>query len=344
MAVTITDVAKRADVGIGTVSRVVNGGTNVSISTRNRVEAVMRELGYHPNTHARNLKRQSVATIGFLFMSGQRQMSDPFFSTLMAGLADAAGEMNHDLHVASCPHAEHELATLDRLIRGNHVGGIVLTDTRLEDPRVGLLQERAFPYVAFGRVSAEAEPNALPTVDIDGHAGVQQAMRHLIAQGHRRIGFITLPVQLMCTQDRLNGYLSALQAADLPLHEALVISGGLSEDEGRRAAEQLMALSSPPTAIVCCSDVLAFGAARAIEEHGLSVGQDVALVGFDDVSLAAHASPPLTTVRQPIYEIGREIVHMLVQRMRGAITTSKLIEPTLIIRQSTTQWKPTPLL
>ena len=335
MAVTIADVAKKAGVGIGTVSRVVNGGVHVREDTRTRVMQAMSDLGYHPNAHAQNLKRATATAIGFLFMSDQRQMSDPFFSTLMAGMADAAGELNHDLHVVSCRQPSKELVTLERLIHSNRVSGLILTDTRLDDMRVDVLLKAQFPFVAFGRTQMQSKYTAAPYVDVDGRMGMRQTMAHLIGMGHRRIGFITLPAHLMCAQDRLNGYHDGLDVAGIAINPAYTVAGGLSEADGQRAATELLLLSEPPTALVCCSDVMAFGAARAIVKRGLRVGYDMALVGFDDIPLAAHASPPLTTVHQPIYDIGCEVVQILVQHIQGQATQSRLIEPRLIIREST---------
>jgi len=347
MAVTIVDVARHAQVGVGTVSRVINGANHVRPETRLRVEAVMHELGFHPNAHAGNLKRTrgSVRAIGYLFAADQRTLSDPFFSRLVLGMADAARELDYDIHIASCKDPSDELNALERMMRGNRIGGMVLTDTRVEDERITLLQQRGFPFVAFGRTgnmlaSQKNAPHSLPYVDVDGCAGVRQAVSHLIAAGHRHIGFIALPMQLMCAQDRLDGYRQALKQARIRLNECYVVPGGLTEAAGEDAAQALLQLPTRPSAIVACSDVMAFGAMRAIQRCGMMVGthgdDDVALIGFDDVPMAAHTTPPLTTVRQPIYDIGRDIVTMLVQHLSGgnAPLPPKLILPELIIRES----------
>ena len=225
-------------------------------------------------------------------------------------------------------------------MRGNRISGVVLTDTRVHDERIALLQQREFPFVAFGRTGAQ--PTVLPMlfVDVDGSAGVQQAVAHLIAQGHTRIGFIALPMQLMCAQDRLDGYRLALKKARIRFNAGYVVPGGLTEAAGESAAQTLLQLPARPTAIVACSDVMAFGAMRAIQRCGLAisnvVGDDVALVGFDDVPMAAHTTPPLTTVRQPIYDIGRDVVNMLVSQLAtgGPPLPPKLISPELVIRES----------
>jgi DNA-binding LacI/PurR family transcriptional regulator len=343
MAVTIVDVARHAQVGVGTVSRVINGADHVRPATRQRVEAAMRELAFHPNAHAGNLKRAhgSVRAIGYLFAADQRTLSDPFFSRLVLGMADAARELDYDLHIASCKDPSDELNALERMMRGNRISGVVLTDTRVHDERITLLQQREFPFVAFGRTSTSSTLNPMLFVDVDGSAGVCQAVSHLIDQGHRRIGFIALPMQLMCAQDRLEGYRLALKKARIRFSASYVVPGGLTEAAGESAAESLLQLQPRPSAIVACSDVMAFGAMRAIQRCGLVIGNQVrdgavALVGFDDVPMAAHTTPPLTTVRQPVYDIGRDVVNMLVSQLATGRPPlpPRLISPELVIRES----------
>ena len=342
MAVTIVDVARHAQVGVGTVSRVINGADHVRPETRQRVEAAMRELAFHPNAHAGNLKRAhgSVRAIGYLFAADQRTLSDPFFSRLVLGMADAARELDYDIHIASCKDPSDELHALERMMRGNRISGVVLTDTRVHDERITLLQQREFPFVAFGRTREPGALSSMLFVDVDGSVGVQQAVAHLIAQGHTRIGFIALPMQLMCAQDRLDGYRLALKKAHIRFNADYVVPGGLTEAAGESAAQTLLQLPARPTAIVACSDVMAFGAMRTIQRCGLTisnaVGDAVALVGFDDVPMAAHTTPPLTTVRQPIYDIGRDVVNMLVSQLAtgGPPLPPKLISPELVIRES----------
>ena len=352
MAVTIVDVAKHAQVGVGTVSRVINGAEHVRPETRQRVEAAMRELAFHPNAHAGNLKRAQggVRAIGYLFAAEQRTLSDPFFSRLVVGMADAARELDYDLHIASCKDPSDEVHALERMMRGNRLSGLMLTDTRVDDKRIALLQRRKFPFVAFGRTGPLGSAvSGMPFVDVDGSAGIRQAVAHLIAKGHQRIGFIALPMHLMCAQDRLAGYQQALKKARIRLNPDYIVPGGLTEAAGETAAAVLLQRPTRPTAIVACSDVMAFGAMRAIQRNGLSIGHEVeevgdglgntiSLIGFDDVPMAAHTTPPLTTVRQPVYEIGRDIVTMLVRQLTagevGEIVPPKLISPELVIRES----------
>jgi LacI family transcriptional regulator len=332
MSVTILDVAKRAGVGVGTVSRVINNTGNVSDDTRQRVETAMLALGYVPNTAARNLKSHTINAIGFFFGTSQRKLSDPFLSTLLAGIADAADEISHDLLVASCPQPADEIYRLERLIRGNRVSGVILTDTRVHDPRVAMLQKRKFPYIAFGRLAGR---NDAPFVDVENKRGIEMAVRHLQSLGHRRIAFIGLPEELTCAQDRKAGYIGAMRSMlGSPPPELWLARGGLSESDGERATHQLLSASDAPTAIVCSSDTLAFGALRALRQRGLRTGDDIALIGFDNLPTSAHATPSLSTIHQPIYDIGRELTGMLVRHVRGEQVSPRWITPELIVRDS----------
>lgn len=335
MAVTIRDVAEKAGVGVGTVSRTLNGAAHVRPATRERIEAAMRELDFQPNTHASNLKRTTAMTIGFFFSSAHRRhLSDPFFSTLMSGLADEASGQGYDLLVASAPADAGELEKLERFVSGGRVSGIILTDTRVNDARVELLRRQKVPFVAFGRVKPAS---AAPCIDVDGKLGIERATHHLFAQGHTAIGLIGLPEDLTCAVDRVDGYRAGYALAHRKVDPNYVVAGGISEADGTRAAEQLFSLPNPPTAIIACSDVLALGALRAIHQRGLRAGRDIALIGFDDIPVAGHTSPPLTTIRQPVYDIATDLVRMLIKHIAGEPVARKVIKPELIVRESTTR-------
>jgi DNA-binding LacI/PurR family transcriptional regulator len=232
-------------------------------------------------------------------------------------MADQAGMLRHDLLVASCPDPAEELQTLNDMIAGQRVGGMVLTDTRINDPRVGLLVKAGMPFVAFGRL---AEGVRAPCVDVDGALGVRKAVQYLEGRGHKRIGFIGLPSELTYAQDRRSGYTG----------RAVEIARGLTEADGRSAAQALLKKYARISAIICCSDTLAFGALQAVQR----TGANVAVIGFDDIPMAAHTHPALTTIHQPIYEIGQQLIETLVRHMNGTAVVSRLIEPELVIRES----------
>jgi LacI family transcriptional regulator len=331
MAITIQDVAIRAGVGLGTASRVINNASHVRPSTREKVEAAMRDIGYHPNPHARNLKRQKVMVIGFLMTSNHRRPSDPFFSMLMSGMADAASKHHYDLLVSGVAKPVDEIERLEQFVSGNRVGGLILIDRRTKDDRIKWLHQHHFPFVSYGRID---EAGNIPYLDMDCRSGVEREAMHLIDRGHTHIAFVGLPDEFTTAQDRLEGYQSTLRRMGLKARKDYVITGCWNEADGQAAAEKLLRLPDRPTAIIASSDVIAFGVMRASQMQNLTVGKDIAVVGFDDVPMAAQSNPPLTTLRQPIYEVGVELVDMLVRHMSGKPVTSHCIEPTLIVRQS----------
>jgi LacI family transcriptional regulator len=205
--------------------------------------------------------------------------------------------------------------------------------TRHRDQRIAYLVEHGFPFVAFGRSDTEAD---FPYLDVDGRAGIRQLTQHLIKLGHRRIAFVSAPLDLLFASHRLEGYRQALEAHDIPYSESLVAEGQLTERSGYAAGQELLSRDGHPTAIIACNDLMALGVMSAARELGLTIGQDVAVAGFDDVSLAEHAHPSLTTVRQPVYEIGWRICEMLSDLLQGKPLAERhvVLQPQLIVRQS----------
>lgn len=334
MAVTLKDIARRVGVSVTTVSRALGGYEDVAEATREKVLHAAEELGYYPSATARQLQKRRTDTIGFVIPTFGPRFSDPYFSELLAGIGNEAARHNFDLLVSTrSPDSPEEEEAYRRLVDGRRVDGVLVVRTRVDDPRLSFLKQRHFPFVAFGR--SHADENS-PYLDVDGHHGLYQAVRHLIDLGHRRIAYISAPLNLTFALHRLQGYRDALQENGLRYDEGLVLVGHLTEEDGYQAAHRLLALDRPPTAIAVANDLMALGAMRAAHERGLTVGRDVAITGFDDIPLAAHAHPPLTTVRQPIYEIGRRVCRMLIQVIKGEPLAERhiLLEPTLVIRES----------
>jgi len=334
VSVTILDVAKKAGVGVGTVSRVINSATHVRPATRATIESAMRDLGYHPNAQARNLKRRTVTTLGFFFNSGGRRLSDPFFNVLMAGIADACGDRNYDLLVASCRNAADELVALERLIKSNRVCGVILTDSRVRDARIALLEAEQFPCAVLGRPGGKTQSTV--SVDLDNRRAIIEAVSWLFARGHQRVGFIGPSDDGTCSRDRMSGYRAAHTVAQRAIDPRLITHTGITEEDGASAMCALLALQPRPTAVVACSDVIAFGAMRAITHSGLRVGKDIAVIGFDDIPAAAFTSPALATVRQPIYDMGETLAGMLIDfvHSEGICQGPRIIAPELVLRES----------
>ncbi|HDD25008.1 MAG TPA: LacI family transcriptional regulator, partial [Chloroflexi bacterium] len=261
---------------------------------------------------------------------------DPFFSELLAGIGNKAAEHEFDLLVSTRAPGHEELDAYERIVRERRVDGLLVVRTRHRDPRIAYLLDQEFPFVAFGRSDLAGKKVDFSYLDVNGHAGMYQVTQHLINLGHRRIGYISAPLDLWFASHRLAGYQEALAQNDIPFDEHLFTIGELTEQSGYLAAQRLLVHTPYPTAIITCNDLMAFGAISAAEEQGLAVGRDIAITGFDDVPLAEHARPPLTTVHQPIYEIGQRICDLLIQQLLGEIAMPQhiILEPRLVIRQS----------
>ncbi|HIC87836.1 MAG TPA: LacI family transcriptional regulator, partial [Anaerolineae bacterium] len=328
VAVTIKDVARRAGVSVGTVSNVLNGTVTVRPATREQVLRAIAELDYHPTAAARSLKRQRTNTIGMIrALEGEQraafEASDYVFLEFLAGIGDEAAAHGVGILLLASRSAQEERAFYQQLVRSRQVDGLILLGTRLYDERIAYLVKQKVPFVTFGR-SATAEGFAY--VDVDGRQGIMDAVAHLVELGHRRIGCIEASAALTCTHDRREGFLAALAAHELPKDEALICPGDFTRESGYENMLRLLDLSDPPTAVLAPNDLAAFGAIQAAQSRGLVVGQDVSVVGFDDIPLAAHWQPPLTTIHQPTRQIGALACRMLLTLVAG----KELEEPHVI--------------
>ncbi len=331
MRVTLKTIAEEAGVSITTVSRALAGYGDVNEQTRRRIVAIAERLGYQPNLAARHLRSKRTYTIGMV-IPRTAHYSDPFFMELVAGVGKQASEHGYDLLLSAQMQGEEELSAYRRMVAGGRVDGMIVARVLWQDPRIAYLRQAYHPFVAFGR----SEDPDHPYIDVDGAEGMYQLVAHLAEYGHTRIALIQSPRELAFTADRCGGYRRGLEAFGLPFRAEYVAQGDLTRASGRRAAETLLALPTPPTAIIACNDLMALGASEAVQARGLRVGQDVAIAGFDDIPEATTATPPLTTVRQPIYGIGHRLVDMLVRLMQHeeVENTQVLLQPELVIRAS----------
>ena len=334
MSVTLKDIARKVGYSVTTVSRALNDYDDVSQETKQLIKRVAQEMGYHPNVIAQSLQRRRTNTVGFIVPATDRYLSDPYFLELLAGIGDGAASCDFDLLVSTCkPMDTKERVVYERIVKGHRVDGIVVARTRCDDERIAYLVSEGFPLVAFGRTASDLD---FPYLDVDGEKGVCEAVKYLTNLGHRRIGFISPSLYLMFAEHRLAGYERALQDSGLEFDPALVIEGNLTQARGHQRMEQLLDLEEPPTAVVTGNDLMAFGAMEAAQERGLVVGRDVAVIGFDDVPLAAYFHPTLTTIRQPIYDIGKMLSQTLIEIVQGEELAERqiILQPELVIRES----------
>lgn len=335
MPVTLKDIASRLGLSITTVSRALAGYADVSPATRERVRGAAAEMGYVPNATARQLRKRRADAIGYALPASQVGFADPYFSEFIAGLGDEARLHGLDLLVSSAPPGEAaEQALYQRWARGRRVDGIVLNRMRLNDWRVQYLHDSGFPFVASGH---SVMPIDFPHIEVDARSGFATLVGHLAARGHRRIAYVGAAPDLTLQVDRFAGYRDGLEAAGLAFDAELVDEGNLTHLAGYQAAQRLLALPQPPTAITCVNDLSAIGVLRAAHERGLVVGRELAVAGFDGVAQSENTQPPLTTLNQPVYDIARQLVQMLVTVINGGTLAKRhvLLQPQLIVRAST---------
>jgi DNA-binding LacI/PurR family transcriptional regulator len=334
-AITIRDVAQRAGVSIATVSYALNKSAPVSEATRARVLAAAAELGYHPSIIARGLRTRESCTIGYSWHNVPADRWHPVLDRFVYSMAEAAEA--HGYHILAFVQSTEgkPWVAYEELMLSGRVDGFVLSDTNWDDQRIRHLLDAGFPFVAFGRAN---EGWDFPYIDVDGEDGVYQGVEHLLSLGHQRIGIIAWPETSLCGYHRYSGYVRALESAGIPIDPAWIIRAEHTETAGRQAVHTWLALPPDrrPTAVVAVSDLMAIGAINGMVEAGLRPAQDMAVVGFDDIPLAQHFRPTLTTVRQPIIEVGKGVINMLLQIIQGEKLAERkvLLKPELIVRES----------
>ncbi|MFC5289672.1 LacI family DNA-binding transcriptional regulator [Actinokineospora guangxiensis] len=327
-AVTISAIAAAAGVSAPTVSRVLNGRGDVAPTTRERVEALLREHGYRRRGAP---ARQSVGLVDLVF----NDLDSPWAVELIRGVEDAAHAAGSGT-VVSAVHREARSARLwlDN-VRSRASDGVILVTTDLDPALQDELRELGLPRVVVDPAGVPALD--APTIGATNWAGGLSATEHLIRLGHRRIGFVAGRPELWCSRARLDGYRAGLETAGLTFDPELVMPGEFDYESGFRGGERLFALPDPPSAVFAASDQMALGVYEALRRRGLRVPDDVSVVGFDDLPEARWSSPPLTTVRQPMAEMGRLAVRTLHRLVRGEEVDSPRVElaTELVIRDST---------
>jgi LacI family transcriptional regulator len=316
--VTIRELARLSGVSVGTVSRALNGYADVRSETRERIMRLARELDYTPAAAARSLVTQRSHVIGVFMETGEGHpdLQHPFFHEVLGGLKQRVGAEGFDLLLFASERPGNGYGPHSYLKRARHhaVDGVALIGLDAEEEEVRRLVRAELPCVGIDMDIAG--PNT-EVVMSDNVSGAEAAMRHLHGLGHRRIATITGMLESRPGIDRLRGYRAAAQALGLAYRDEYVAYGDFYAESGREATERLLALPDPPTAIFAAADLMAIGAIRAAAEVGLRVPEDLSVVGFDDIQLAPHVNPPLTTLRQDKLGLGGAAGDALVARIAG---------------------------
>ncbi|MBK8025839.1 MAG: LacI family DNA-binding transcriptional regulator [Chloroflexi bacterium] len=334
--VKLKDLAEKTGYSVTTISRALGGYSDVNEVTRQTIIETARQLGYQPHAPARQLRNQRTQTIGLVIPANDQSFSNDFFNLLLRGIGDAAAREGYDVLISAQIPGKTEMDAYERFVGGGRVDGMIVARTRQGDERLHYLKALQHPFVVSGR-SSPSEDSDFAYIDVDSESGIRAATEHLIALGHRDIALLLPPPDIAYTEYRRRGYAEALATAGILYRPEYVRHGDLLRSGGYTLANELLDEHTALTAMVCANDLMALGVISAAQKRGLAVGSDLSVTGFDDIPPAEYAQPALTTVHQPVYEIGQRLLHMLVQiitRKTGP-ETQTLLPASLVVRDST---------
>jgi DNA-binding LacI/PurR family transcriptional regulator len=314
MRPTLQDMADILNLSKSTVSRALSGDPRVAQATRARVESLAKSIGYTPNPIARGLATRRTNTIGLAVPCAPRSLSDPFYLEFLGHAGNAAMKCGYSLLLSA---AEEDGADTHnahvRLASSARIDGMILTEPKIKDERIAALKKAGIPFVFLGMTS---DPD-VSWVSCDNRLGAAEAVAWLTGLGHTRIACLTGPADQTASDARYRGYCEALDEAGIPLDLNIVASGDFTQAGGHAAMREILERGKTVSAVFASNDVMALGAMCALRESGLSVPEDVSLVGFDGIAFAQYSTPPLATVQQPIDELGNASVEVLIKLMCG---------------------------
>jgi LacI family transcriptional regulator len=332
MNVTIYDVAREANVSMATVSRVVNGNPNVKPATRKKVVEVIERLGYRPNAVARGLASKKTTTVGVIIPD----ISNIFFAELARGIEDIATMYKYNIILSnSDQNTEKELHLLNTML-GKQVDGIVFMGGNITEEHVREFEMSPVPIVLAGTVE---DSEKVPSVNIDYQAAAYDAVKELIDKGHKKVAYVSGPFHDKINNDaKLPGYKQALEEAGIPYNEDLVIEGDYTYDSGLEAWQRLSELNDKPTAVFAGNDEMALGVVHGAQDEGVNIPEEAEIISFDNTRLALMVRPQLTSIVQPLYDIGAVAMRLLTKYMnKEAVDENIVVLPHRIEERGSTK-------
>ncbi len=321
-----------------TVSRALNGYTDISESTRKRVQTTARKMGYRPLSHAQAIRTGRVRAIAMVINSEEPDRHNPFLQDFLAGACEAASASDWTMTISTAKSEKDMLDVLGRLVEERKADGFILPRTEVDDARVKYLQELKVPFIMYGRTGyGQADwQDETSWFDISGESATRDAVGRLVDFGHTRIGYVGSDPKFNYSHLRRDGYLEGLKIAGLPADPELFREGARTREEGAVEARALLTLNHPPTAIVFATDLAALGCYSVCAELGLEVGQDVSILGYDGIPECQYVSPGLTTFSVDSKRAGERLATMLISQTRGEAPTDlrEISEAVLIERNS----------
>lgn len=327
---TIADIAEAAEVSRATVSLALNGKPGVAPATCKRIMEIAERLNYQPNAFAKGLVLRRTETLGVIVPD----ISSPFYAGLVRGVEQEASANGYHLILCTTAGKLSKEELYLRLLGERRIDGMILMTPRGDEETIRRVQGEEFPLVVVDRDIQAADE--VVEVIVDNLHGALTATEHLIELGYQRIGFINGIPELQASRDRLRGYRLALQEHGIVPHDDWICTGDFQEEGGYRCMQKLLDVNPPLDAVFAASDLMAVGAIKAIREAGKRVPDDIAIIGFDDIPLAAHLDPPLTTMRQPMAEMGAMASRLLLHLIKGeeVFQRKAILQTELIVRAS----------
>ncbi|KPA20995.1 HTH-type transcriptional regulator RafR [Shimia sp. SK013] len=332
--VTISDVSDALGLTKSTVSRALNNYSDISESTRLRVQRMSEKMGYQPLSYAQAIRTGRTKSLGLVVQLSDHDAHRPFLAAFLAGLSQGASDEGWTMTIATADSPEATIDTIKTLIKDRKADGFILPRTLRHDPRVTVLRDADVPFVLYGRCH---DPAGCAWHDILGEDAMRDAVRHLVKLGHVRIGFINGGVQYNYSALRLEGFLAGMKEAGLTTDPAHVKSDAMSIEGGEAASLVMLSTDTPPTAIVCAVDMAALGVYRTAADLGLTIGADLSLIGYDGIPEGGMVTPQLTTFAVDHTASGRRLSNLLIRRIGGEDieTLRELVPATLQERGST---------
>jgi LacI family transcriptional regulator len=329
---TIKEIAKMAGVSRSTVSRVINDDPNVSENTRSKVQVIIDEMHYQPDPVARSLIGARTRVLGLVIpMAFSSVFTDPFFSLLAQGISSTCTANNYTL-MLWIVEPDYEKRANNNILNNRMIDGMIVASNMINDPLIEGLIHRKMPLIVIGRFNSPE----VSSVDADNIHGAAMAVRHLVTVGRKKLAIITGHMSLYSGRDRLTGFKRGLQENNLSIDEERIAYGDFTEKGGYLQTKLLLSRTAFD-GIFVCNDLMTFGAMQAIREAGLKVPEDISVISFDDIPAASRYQPPLTTVRQPIHQMGAIAAQTLIDQLESDDTTTprRIILPTeLVIRET----------
>jgi LacI family transcriptional regulator len=332
---TIKDLAKAAGVSVTTVSRALNGYSDVNEDTRKKIKRIAEQLNYRPNAVARSLVTRKTRTIGVILSEINREgAKDSLAFEILCGINDRAVELDYDILLFSTNPKKQLAKSYADLCKERNVDGAILSGLRVNDPYLQqVVQDTSFPCVLIDIPAAHQNVGHVTT---DNFRGAKTAVEHLIRLGHRHIAMINGHDEASVSKERLLGYKHALAEHGISFREELIFNGGFKEEGGFTALHQILHRHPEVTAVFSASDLMVLGALRALEQIGRKVPETMSIVGYDDITIASYCSPPITTIRQDRYEMGYQAAQLLIDMLEKRKVNHKIVlNSELIVRQST---------